>query len=128
MQFDHVGVATDDAAAVAETYETLFGTPVAHEEEFDGLQVVFLDMGGNGYVELLEPLEEGTVSRYLENNGPGIHHVALATEDIEGALAVCRDNDVQLIDETARPGAWGHEVAFLHPSSTGGILVELVQH
>lgn len=128
MQFDHVGVATDDAMAVAETYEALFGTPVAHEEEFDGLQVVFLDMGGDGYVEFLEPLEEGTISRYLEENGPGIHHIALETADIESALSVCREHDVQLVDEKPRPGAWGHDVAFLHPASTGGILIELVQH
>jgi len=128
MQFDHAGIATDDATELAELYTTLFDTPVAHEEEFDGLQIVFLDLGGDGYFELLEPLDEGTISNYLAENGPGIHHVALETDDLAAALATCRDNDVALIDEEPRPGAWGHDVAFLHPESTGGILVELVEH
>lgn len=128
MHFDHAGIATDDAAALADLYSDLFDAPVAHEETFDGLRVVFLDLGDGSYFELLEPVEEGTVSRYLEKNGPGIHHLALATDDIEGALDRCRDHGVDLIDEEPRPGAWGHDVAFLHPKSTGGILVEFVQH
>lgn len=128
MQFDHVGVATDDATALAETYETLFGTPVAHEEQFDGLRVVFLDMGGDGYVELLEPMEEGTISHYLEENGPGIHHLAVATDDAERALERAADLGIELVDEEPRPGAWGHSVAFLHPKSTGGVLLEFVEH
>jgi methylmalonyl-CoA/ethylmalonyl-CoA epimerase len=128
MQFDHAGIATDDADEFAELYATLFDTQPVHEEEFDGLHIVFLDLGGHGYFELLEPLEEGTISRYLEDNGPGIHHVALETDDIAAAIERCRDHGVELIDEEPRPGAWGHEVAFLHPRSTGGILVELVEH
>ena len=127
MHFDHAGIATDDADALADLYGTLFDAPVAHEETFDGLRVVFLDLDGS-YFELLEPVEEGTVSRYLERNGPGIHHLALATDDIAGALDRCREHGVDLIDEEPRPGAWGHEVAFLHPKSTGGILLEFVGH
>ena len=127
MRFDHAGLATDDAAALADLYADLFDAPVVHEEEFDGLRVVFLELDG-GYFELLEPLEEGTISRYLDRNGPGIHHVALETDDIEGALATARDCGVELIDDEPRPGAWGHDVAFLHPKSTGGALVEFVEH
>ncbi|MFC6718101.1 methylmalonyl-CoA epimerase [Natrialbaceae archaeon GCM10025810] len=127
MHFDHAGIATDDARKLANLYADLFDLEVAHEEEFDGMRVVFLDCG-NGYFELLEPLEEGTISRYLEKNGSGIHHLALATDDIEGALETARDHDVELIDEEPRPGAWGHTVAFLHPRDTGGILVEFVEH
>ena len=128
MHFDHAGVATDDAAGLAETYETLFETPVVHEETVDGMRVVFLEVG-EGYIEFLEPLDdEGAIAEYLDANGPGIHHLALATEDIEAALDRARDHDVRLVDEDPRPGAWGHEVAFLHPASTGGILVEFVQH
>ncbi|WP_435345129.1 methylmalonyl-CoA epimerase [Haloarchaeobius sp. HRN-SO-5] len=128
MEFDHAGVATDDATAMAELYRDLFGLDVAHEEEFDGMHVVFLDVGG-GYFELLEPLEEdGAVARFLANRGPGIHHLALATDDVAAALDVAREHDVRLIDEEPRPGAWGHEVAFLHPKDTGGVLVEFVQH
>ncbi|MBX0293650.1 methylmalonyl-CoA epimerase [Haloarcula nitratireducens] len=129
MQFDHAGVATDDADALAALYETAFDAPVAHEETFDGLRVTFLDLG-NGYFELLEPLPdaEGAIPRYLEREGPGLHHVALETDDIEAALSAARDAGVELIDETPRPGAWGHEVAFCHPQSTGGVLVEFVEH
>ncbi|QIO22354.1 methylmalonyl-CoA epimerase [Haloarcula sp. JP-L23] len=129
MQFDHAGVATDDTDTLAALYETVFDAPVAHEEEFDGLRVTFLDLG-NGYFELLEPLPdaEGAIPRYLDRNGPGLHHVALATEDIAAALEAARGAGVDLIDETPREGAWGHDVAFCHPTSTGGVLVEFVEH
>ncbi|MFB6224656.1 MAG: methylmalonyl-CoA epimerase [Haloarcula sp.] len=129
MRFDHAGIATDDADPLAELFATAFDTPVVHEETFDGLQVTFLDMG-NGYFELLEPHPDadGAIARYLDSNGPGIHHVALETEDIAATLETVSDCGIDLIDEEPRPGAWGHDVAFLHPSTTGGVLVELVEH
>jgi len=127
MRFDHVGVATRDAAALADLFGTLFDTPVAHRETVDGLDVTFLDLG-NGYLELLEPLDdEGAIPRYLDREGPGIHHVALATPDVAAALDTARNLGVELVDERPRPGAWGHDVAFLHPGSTGGVLVEFVE-
>ena len=127
MHIDHVGIATEDATDLADLYADLFDAPVAHEEAFDGLRVVFLDFG-DSYFELLEPLEDGTVARYLDQNGPGIHHVALATDDVDAALDDARDHGVELIDDEPRPGAWGHDVAFLHPKSTGGVLIEFVEH
>jgi methylmalonyl-CoA/ethylmalonyl-CoA epimerase len=127
MHFDHAGIATDDAASLASLFSDLFDIPVAHEEEFDGMRVIFLD-SKDGYFELLEPIDDGTIQRYLDQNGPGIHHLALATQDIEAALSRAREQDIDLIDEEPRPGAWGHEVAFLHPKSTGGILIEFIQH
>lgn len=128
MKIDHVGVATDDLDGLAELYTGLFGCPVAHREAFDGMDVCFLEFP-NGYFELLEPLGgEGAIARYLESHGPGIHHVALATEDIEAALERARTSGVELVDDVPREGAWGHDVAFLHPRSTGGVLLEFVQH
>jgi methylmalonyl-CoA/ethylmalonyl-CoA epimerase len=127
MRIDHLGVATENADELADQYSALFGASVAHEEEFDGLKVVFLDFEGS-YFELLEPIEEGTVSRYLDRHGAGIHHAALRTEDIDGALETAREHGVELINDEPRPGAWGHDVAFLHPKSTGGVLVEYVEH
>ncbi|AFZ74250.1 methylmalonyl-CoA epimerase [Natronobacterium gregoryi] len=127
MHFDHAGIATEDADGLAELYEDLFGLERVHEEVFDGMRVAFLACG-ESYFELLEPVEDGTISRYLEENGPGVHHLALATADIERALETVRDHDVTLVDEEPRPGAWGHSVAFLHPRDTGGILLELVEH
>lgn len=127
MHFDHAGIATDDANALAELFEDLFDTPTVHEEEFDGMTVRFLDLG-NGYFELLESHEDGPIATYLERNGPGVHHLALTTDDIEGALEDAHEAGIDLIDEEPRPGAWGHDVAFLHPGSTGGVLIEFVQH
>ncbi len=128
MRFDHVGVATRDAANIADLFDGLLDAPVAHEETFDGMRVVFLELDGGGYVELLEPTEDGPIADYLDREGPGIHHVALATDDISAALDRARDRGVDLVDEEPRPGAWGHAVAFCHPRSTGGVLVEFVEH
>ena len=127
MRFDHTGVATEDAESLAFRYEDLFDCAIAHEERFGDLRVLFLGLE-NGYFELLEPREEGTISRFLENHGPGLHHIALETDDIEAALENAESVGVELIDEDPRPGAWGHDVAFLHPESTGGVLVEFVEH
>lgn len=128
MTLDHVGIATDDAAELAVFYEDLVGYEVVHEEEFDGLQVVFVDTV-NTYLELLEPLDDdSTIARFLEKNGPGLHHVAFEVEDCEAALATAREMDIGLVDEKPRAGAWGHSVAFLHPRDTGGVLTEFVEH
>lgn len=129
MYVDHIGIATDDADALVDLFGTLFDAPLVHEETFEGLRVGFLELDGDSYVELLEPVEsDTTIGSYLEREGGGIHHVALATADIDGALATARAAGVELIDEEPRPGAWGHDVAFLHPKSTGGALVEFVEH
>ena len=128
MHVDHAGIATADAEALAEQYARLFDAELTHRETFDGMDVVFLDLG-NAYFELLEPLDgEGAIASYLDENGPGIHHLAVATDDIDGALDRAREMGLDLIDEDPREGAWGHEVAFLHPKSTGGILIEFVEH
>lgn len=127
MRFDHAGIATNDADSLIFTFEDLLEADVAHEELFDGMQVVFLELG-DGYLELLEPTGDGTIARYLDEHGPGIHHLAFETDDVEAALETARDRNVELIDEQPREGAWGHDVAFLHPKSTGGVLVEFVEH
>lgn len=127
MRFDHAGIATDDASALAELYGTLFDADVAHEEEFDGMDVVFLEFE-NGYFELLEPREGGTIATYVERNGPGIHHLAVETDDVAAALDTARECGIELVDKEPRPGAWGHTVAFLHPRDTGGVLLEFVEH
>ena len=128
MRFDHAGVATRGAADLAGLFADLLAAPVAHEETFDGMAVVFLELDEGGYIELLEPTEGGPIAEYLDREGPGIHHVAFATDDLSAALERARECGVDLIDEEPRPGAWGHEVAFCHPRSTGGVLVEFVEH
>jgi len=127
MDFDHAGVATDDAEGLAFLYEDLFGCEIAHEERFGELRVLFLELE-NGYFELLEPQDDGAISRYLDEHGAGLHHVAIETDDIETALGTAESVGVELIDDEPRRGAWGHRVAFLHPKSTGGVLIEFVEH
>jgi len=127
MQFDHAGLATDDVAELSQQFAELFEVDIVHEKTFDGMRIAFLDFG-NGYFELLEPMDSGPIRRHLERNGPGIHHLAVETEDIESALARARDAGIELIDEQPREGAWGHSVAFLHPRDTGGVLLEFVEH
>lgn len=125
MQFDHAGIATTDATELADLYGELLDAPVVHEEEFDGMGVTFLDLD-DGYFELLEPHEENVVSEYLDERGAGVHHLGVRTDDVEAALERAREAGVELVDEEPTPGAWGSEVAFLHPRSTGGVLVEFV--
>jgi methylmalonyl-CoA/ethylmalonyl-CoA epimerase len=126
MQLHHVGIATEDLDALADLYAALLAAPVAHEETLEGTRIAFLESDGS-HLELLEPGDEGVVATFLEEQGPGIHHLAFETSDIETTLSYARELGVELVDEEPRPGAWGHEVAFLHPESTAGVLIELIE-
>lgn len=130
MDFDHAGVATDDAAETATLFADLLGVETVHEETDDerGMRFVFLDLG-NGYIEVIEPLDDqSTIADYVDENGSGLHHVAFATDDASAALSRARDLGIETIDDEPRPGAWDHDIAFLHPRDTAGVLVEFVQH
>ena len=95
-------------------------------EEF-GVDAVLLEIG-DGHVELLAPLSaESGVGRFLESRGPGLHHVAYQTDDIDSALESVRAAGIELIDDSPRAGIRSSRVAFLHPKSTGGVLTELVE-
>jgi methylmalonyl-CoA/ethylmalonyl-CoA epimerase len=125
----HLALAVRQADPVAERFTRALGAVRGREELLDGgaLRVVFLHLGPVT-LELLEPRSpEHTVARFLETRGPGLHHVSLEVADIEGALARAKDAGVQPIDETPRPGAHGSQVAFLHPKSLFGVLIELCQ-
>ena len=126
LPVDHIALATPDLSAAVPLYERLTGARSSNVEELpaQGVRVAFV-----GSLELLEPLSsESTVARFLEKNGPGLHHVAYRTEDIRAELTRLAEEGFDLIDHEPRPGAFGHQVAFLHPRSTGRVLVELVQH
>ena len=128
MRFDHAGIATRDADGLVFLFEDLLGVEVAHQEWFDGMKLLFLEVG-ESYLEIIEQMDEdGTIAGYLDREGPGIHHLAFATDDIEAALSRADDRGIERIDEEPRKGAWGHTVAFLHPRDTGGVLVEFVEH
>ena len=122
---DHVAVAVPSLQEACRLFHLLSGAEPSPEEvlESQGVRVQFV-----GSIELLEPLgPETTVGRFLQRRGPALHHIAYRVPDIPQALSRLREEGVELIDEEPRPGARGHLVAFLHPRSTGGILVELVQ-
>ena len=125
LEFHHYAVAVpslEDAIPIYERITGATGSPV-ETLEAQGVRVAFV-----GVLELLEPLgPETTVGRFLERNGPGLHHVVDATADIRAELKRLEAEGVRLIDAEPRPGAGGHLVAFLHPSSSGKVLTELVQ-
>ncbi|MDP2958609.1 MAG: methylmalonyl-CoA epimerase [Longimicrobiales bacterium] len=123
---DHVAVAVSSLGEAGRLLELLSGQPGSPPEtvEAQGVRVAFY-----GKVELLEPLGPDTpVGRFLAKRGPGLHHIAYRSTDIPADLERLAEQGIELIDSHPRPGARGHVVAFLHPRSTGGILVELVQH
>ncbi len=125
----HIALATREADALCETFVQALGATRGAEELLDGgaLRVLFVHLGPVTF-ELLEPQSpEHTVAKFLETRGPGLHHVSLEVRDIHAQLAAAKANGARLIDETARPGAHGTTVAFLHPKSFGGVLVELCQ-
>lgn len=129
MKLDHLGVAVQDLSREIKTYEAL-GLSVAHRETVskDQVEVAFVPFEG-GRFELLKPLSETSpVAKFLDKRGPGLHHVALAVNDLAGMLNRLKQQGVQLIDEAPRAGAEGSLVAFIHPSAAGGVLLELVEH
>jgi methylmalonyl-CoA/ethylmalonyl-CoA epimerase len=128
-RIDHIGVAVEDIEAALTVYRDELQMQVAHREvvEEQGVEALLLDVGEN-HVELLAPLgEETPVGRFLSKQGPGLHHVAYQVQDIEAALQACRAAGMRLIDERPRTGIRGSRVAFIHPSSTGRVLTEIVE-
>jgi methylmalonyl-CoA/ethylmalonyl-CoA epimerase len=128
-RIDHVGVAVEDLDEAVELYTKRLGMPLQHREtvEEQGVEAVLVGVGGS-HVELLRPLgPETAVGRFLQRNGPGLHHVAYGTDDIDSAIDDVRKSGLRLIDERPRTGIRNSRVAFVHPKSTGGVLTELVE-
>ena len=128
---EHLGVAVPDAAAAGEAFRTAFGLPPGHTETLPehGVKTEFYPLGKGAELEFLEPLDpENAIGKYVAKKGGGIHHLALQVEGIDALVEAMKARGVRLIDEQPRPGAQGKRVAFIHPRSMGGILVELVEH
>jgi len=126
---DHIGVAVADLDAAIAIHRDTYGMPLVHREtiESQGVEAALLDVG-ESHVELLAPLGDDTpVGKFLAKRGPGLHHVAYQVDDIEAVLRRLRDQGIRLIDESPRTGIRQSQVAFLHPSSSGGVLTEIVQ-
>ncbi|HEX5708100.1 MAG TPA: methylmalonyl-CoA epimerase [Pyrinomonadaceae bacterium] len=130
MKIEHIGIATPHLDDALKFWRDSLGLEVTHTEEVaeQGVRVAMLPVG-EPRVELLEPTgPESPVAKFLEKRGPGIHHIAVRVSDIRAALARLKAEGARLIDETPRVGAGGCLVAFVHPSTAGGVLLELVEH
>ena len=126
---DHVGIAVEDLQASVEHYRRLLGVEPVHRErvEDQGVEEVLFAVGSS-YVQLLGALGPDTpVGRALATRGPGIHHLAYRVDDVAAALEHLRAEGARLVDETPRPGSRNTLIAFVHPKSMGGVLVELVE-
>lgn len=125
----HVAFATRDADALAAQFVAALGAVRGAEELIDdgGLRILFVRLGPVT-LELLEPRRaDHTVAKFLDQRGPGLHHVSFEVADLTAALARAKAGGARLIDERPREGAHGSKVAFLHPKSFGGVLIELCQ-
>jgi methylmalonyl-CoA/ethylmalonyl-CoA epimerase len=130
MRIDHIGIATRQLDEALALWQDALGLQVDSTEEVpeQGVRIAMLAIGET-HIELLEPLSPNSpVGKFLDKRGPGIHHIAVKVSDIHAALAQLKDKGKRLIDETPRVGAGGCLVAFVHPSSANGVLLELVQH
>jgi len=124
----HIGIAVEALAETLPFFRDVLGLKEIPLDDADGANIVGLS-AGEPLVELLEAEnDESPIARFIAKRGPGIHHICFSVDDLDGALDRCRRAGVQLIDEKPRIGAEGKRIAFLHPKSTGGVLVELSEH
>ena len=127
---DHIGIAVNDIDAALELYRDKLGFEVGGIDDVPGfgVKVAFLPLG-EGQVELVMPVtEDSAMAKFLDKRGPGFHHLCCRVDDIRAELARLEEMGIELVDKEPREGAHGTLVAFLHPKSTGGVLIELAQH
>jgi methylmalonyl-CoA/ethylmalonyl-CoA epimerase len=124
---DHLGIAVRDLAKAEPLFAKLLGRPSSGRETVasEGVEVSFFELG-QSRVELLQPIDDQSpLQRSIDKRGEGVHHVCLAVDDIEAEVARLQGEGFTFVGDAPRPGAGGHRVAFIHPKSAGGILVEL---
>ena len=123
----HIGIAVSNLDEAVAFYRDVLRLEPSPPETADGASIVSLHLG-NLEIELMEPvIPDGPVAKFLAKRGPGIHHICYRVSDLGSALEECRRHGYQLIDHTPRPGTGGRRVAFVHPKTTGGILLELTE-
>jgi methylmalonyl-CoA/ethylmalonyl-CoA epimerase len=130
MQIDHIGIAVKSLEAAVQTYRDVIGLQVEGYDQVDdqGVKVAMLPIG-DSRIELLEPITAGSpIEKFLAKRGEGIHHIAVRVDDIEAALERFKAAGARLIDSVPRKGAHNTRIAFIHPASTNGVLLELVEH
>lgn len=129
INIDHIGIAVHDLDQALAEYDRQYRVAPMHREvvESQGVEEAMIAVGGS-HIQLLAPLaDDSPVGKFLEKRGEGLHHVAYAVADIEAALAHLRSEGVRLIDEAPRTGGGGSRIAFVHPKSLAGTLIELVE-
>lgn len=130
MIIEHIGIAVRSLDEAIQTYRDCLGLEVSGFDEVadQGVRVAMLPIG-ESRIELLEPIKaDSPIDKFLSKRGPGIHHVAIRVDNIERALEKFKSAGARLIDETPRRGAHNTRVAFVHPGSVNGVLMELVEH
>ena len=130
MDIDHIAIAVSSMDEALGTFERLYGLKPDHSEDIasDKVAEAMLPIGST-YLQLLQPTDpESTVAKFIEKRGQGLHHIAIRVDDIEATLAHLKREGAELLDEEPRIGGGGHRVAFVHPKTTNGILIELVEH
>jgi methylmalonyl-CoA epimerase len=130
MKIDHIGIAVKSLTEALKVYEGAIGLKVSGFDEVDeqGVRVAMLTVG-ESRIELLEPTgPDSPIEKFMAKRGEGIHHIAVRVDDIEQALERLKASGMRLIDSVPRPGAHNTRIAFVHPSSTHGVLLELVEH
>ena len=128
-KIDHIGIAVKSIEESRKFFEDILGLKAIFEETLPDSGVKALGLGiGESRIELLEAYGENSpIKKFIEKRGEGIHHIAIKVDDIEKTLKLLKDNGLKLIDEKPRIGAEGKRIAFIHPKSTHGILIELVE-
>lgn len=137
-QIDHIGVAVRDLDRYLDVFGNILGLEIHDFEEadpYEGLRIAFARVGETDFEFLQDRLPEAAdkvtdqrdIARWIDRRGEGIHHVALRVDDIDVAIAEAKAKGLRVLDETGRPGARGSRVAFLHPKSTGGVLIHFVE-
>jgi len=129
MRIHHLGIAVESLEKAVPVFELLLGHPPVSREEVEDQQVrVAVFRLGESNIELLEAISpESPVGRFISRRGPGIHHLTLAVDNLQGTLGDLERRGIRLIDRNPRVGAGGEAIAFLHPSSMAGVLIELLQ-
>jgi methylmalonyl-CoA/ethylmalonyl-CoA epimerase len=124
----HIGIAVDALDRILPFYRDLLGLPQEPLDDADDARIAGL-RAGDSLVELLEgQAPDSPIGKFVAKRGPGIHHICFAVDDLNATLERCRRAGIKLIDDEPRRGADGKRIAFLHPSSTGGVLIELTEH
>ena len=129
LGIEHIGIAVYDLNGISDVFGDLFGLELRSREKIDDQQVITdIYKAGSGKLEFLKATDpDSPISQFIDKKGGGMHHIALLVDNLQMTLDYLKDQDIQLIDESPRIGAEGFKIAFLHPKSTGGVLIELCE-